>query len=182
MKKCPRCNETLDGITFEELPVDQCPQGHGSWFDQEELDQALTKAEPDLGFIEVELWKDPQSLAASHTGGPCPVCGEKMALVTYGDTGVEVDVCLQKHGAWLDSGEFEKIAQSLEDQLLTMDSGELLKETLDEGADTITGSEGRGKQWRNFKNVARLLQYRILIENPTLDNMFTGFMRTKSGV
>ena len=181
MKKCPRCGAEMNAITLEDLPLDQCPNGHGMWFDSGELDAAIDKAEPDLDWMEVDLWKDPAALQVSHDSDPCPVCQETMAVVTYDDTDVQVDVCLHKHGVWLDQGELEKISAELEQKMLQMGTGDLLKESLAESGDVITGGEGRKKERKSLGNVVRLLQYRILVDNPRLDGMFTGFMRTRSG-
>ena len=65
--------------------------------------------------------------------------------------------------------------------MLAMGTGDLLKESLSESGDVITGGEGRKKERKSLGNVVRLLQYRILVDNPRLDGMFTGFMRTRSG-
>jgi Zn-finger nucleic acid-binding protein len=43
-RKCPRCQKKMDVITLcEEKPVelDRCPDGHGLWFDQGEIEQIV---------------------------------------------------------------------------------------------------------------------------------------------
>ncbi len=39
----------------------------------------------------------------------CPDCGEPLAIVEF--EGVEVDLCLECRGTWLDSGELELLAE-----------------------------------------------------------------------
>ena len=41
-------------------------------------------------------------------------------------------------------------------------------ESLDEAKEIITGDKGPIHEWRDFKNVYRLLEYRILVDNPKL--------------
>lgn len=39
---CPRCDSKLHEFTVNDLVLDRCPQGHGFWFDANELRHLLT--------------------------------------------------------------------------------------------------------------------------------------------
>lgn len=45
---CPRCDQRLHEITAPgNLTLDRCPQGHGLWFDADELQQLLATTHAD---------------------------------------------------------------------------------------------------------------------------------------
>ena len=45
---CPRCDQPLHEITAPgSLTLDRCPNGHGLWFDADELQQLLATAQAD---------------------------------------------------------------------------------------------------------------------------------------
>lgn len=47
---CPRCDEPLHELSVAaKLKLDRCPQGHGLWFDADELQQLLALAPESTG-------------------------------------------------------------------------------------------------------------------------------------
>jgi Zn-finger nucleic acid-binding protein len=99
---CPKCREiklkvrTLSDHTTQ---MDICPGCKGGWFDGEELAAVLSCA-----LEELDIPKD-----AEPTNCVCPKCFVPLARSDYPDTSVEVDVCNECGGIWLDRGEFREI-------------------------------------------------------------------------
>jgi Zn-finger nucleic acid-binding protein len=91
-----------------------------------------------------------------------------MLAVNYGPTNIEVDVCFQCRGVWLDSGEFDKIIDALNDELANADFSDYVRASLEEGKDLITGESNLKSEWKDFTTVLRLMQYRIFVEKPRL--------------
>jgi hypothetical protein len=75
---------------------------------------------------------------------------------------------MEEHGLWLDQGEFERIIVSLQGEMLSKSLPEYVSISLNEAKEIITGDKGPVHEWKDFKNVYRLLEYRILVDNPKL--------------
>ena len=170
---CPIDGTNLEKHTIQSVDVEECPQCRGLWFEQGELRKAKDTAEPDLNWLDFELWSDQESFSVEWSDGECPKCGEKMATISYGDTGVPIEYCKEGHGIWLDKGEFQSIVEALDLESETMDSNEYAKASIDEAKDLIVGDEGFLSEWKDFHTVSRLLQYRVLVENPKLAELLT---------
>ena len=165
---CPIDRTNLEKHTIYSVDVEECPQCRGLWFEQGELRKAKDTAEPDLNWLDFELWSDHNSFSVEWSERECPKCGNKMTTISYGDTGVPIEYCKEGHGIWLDKGEFQSIIEALDLESETMDSNEYAKASIDEAKDLIVGDEGFLSEWKDFHTVTRLLQYRVLVENPKL--------------
>lgn len=175
---CPRDNSVLETHSLETVQVDECPTCRGIWFDDGELRKAQTAADPDLGWMDVDLWKDQDRYSLALSDYSCPRDGQPMVCITYGDTGVSVDHCLKCSGIWLDGGKFQDILAALEQDLVSKPSSEYARESLEEAGELVTGSKGFVSEWRDFMTVVRLMQYRILAENPRLRDALVAYARS----
>jgi Zn-finger nucleic acid-binding protein len=97
---CPRDRTQLKIESQQGIEVDRCPACNGRWLDYNELDQLEAtvpstegerRATIEFGEREGEL--------------DCPVCQKRMTLFNYRAYNLELDVCPDDHGFWLDSGE-----------------------------------------------------------------------------
>lgn len=176
--KCPIDGTPLESHMFHSVMVDECSQCGGVWFDPGELDDAKDVTDPDANWLEFDLWSDPASFEAQWSERLCPVCGHHLAAILYGETGVTIDYCLNGHGIWLDQGEFEAIIAALEDELASMPSSEYLQASLEEAREIVAGEDGFVSEWRDFMTVTRLLQYRVLAENPRLAEILVALQAT----
>lgn len=101
-RHCPKCREpelkekTLSDDTTR---IDVCPTCRGGWFDRKELAEVLSVA--------VEGLSAPSD--APKTARICPNCGVPLSQIHYPETKIEVDVCEDCSGVWLDRGEFRGI-------------------------------------------------------------------------
>jgi Zn-finger nucleic acid-binding protein len=80
--------------------VDHCPECNGRWLDYGELDQleATVKSTEEERRATVQFGERPGELK-------CPVCEKTMTTFQYRAHAVEIDVCPEEHGYWLDAGE-----------------------------------------------------------------------------
>ena len=97
----------------------------------------------------------------------------KFQIYTFNDTARPL---IEKtKGVWLDAGELEKIIDSLSEELLTKDVPDYLRASLEEAKELVTGPESFLSEWKDLGTVLRMLQYRILGENPTLGRRLAEF-------
>lgn len=110
--KCPRDDTTLAIETHHNIEVDHCPTCNGRWLDYHELDhleatvpstEAERRATIEYGAYKGEL--------------RCPVCGEMMTAFNYRAYNLELDVCPQDHGYWLDAGEDGRVRDIIEERV-----------------------------------------------------------------
>ncbi|HUF37498.1 MAG TPA: zf-TFIIB domain-containing protein [Anaerolineales bacterium] len=175
---CPIDNTTLETRTVHDVQIKECPECRGLWFEAGELREAKDAADPDLRWLDFDLWSDHEVLTAEWSNRKCPVCRFTMMRIAYGDTGVTVDYCQDGHGVWLDKGEFEAIVAALENEVTTKDVSDYAGASLEEAQELITGDEGFLSEWKDFLTVTRLLQYRLLAENPRLAELFVALNRS----
>lgn len=110
---CPQCKQSLVIVECDHVELDVCFEGHGIWFDADELSQLfeLAGAPERLEDLEDRL----QHLKAH--GGPkrrCPRCRSKMRHVEAPGPSEEVilDECPRGHGLWFDDGELHQVLSS----------------------------------------------------------------------
>lgn len=102
---CPQCKIIpLDEKTLSDklTRIDVCAECRGGWFDATELDRVLSTAVKDL---------DPPKNAQT-SGRSCPNCNIHLLKFLYPETEIEVDVCSNCSGVWLDRGEFRGINEA----------------------------------------------------------------------
>jgi Zn-finger nucleic acid-binding protein len=173
--KCPRCKTGLLTRTTAGVEVDECPACQGIWFDADELRRVKDETDPDLNWMDVDLWKHLERFRVAAGPVDCPRCKIPLFAVQYGDTGVEIACCKSCRGAWLEAEALERIIDHLSEELLTKDVPDYLRATLREAKELVTGPESFLSEWRDFTTVVRMLQYRILAEHSRLAGMFAEF-------
>jgi Zn-finger nucleic acid-binding protein len=106
---CPRCWVAMKKQEVEVLGpnviIDVCPKCRGVWFDNNELKKIL-------GDRKLANFLTKQIGTQSKSKLVCPRCGWLMDL-EYAEE-VEIDVCLNCNGAWLDLGELESLKEKSE--------------------------------------------------------------------
>jgi Zn-finger nucleic acid-binding protein len=183
--QCPKDKIEMNQQDLGGVLIDECPACGGIWFDQGELDAAKDALEPDLNWIELELWRDEERFNLSLSDRECPRDNKQLVCFKYGDAAIEIEYCLQCRGIWLDHGEFKKIVSivsSLESELDQMSASDYLVESLNEAKGIVTGEESPASQWKDLKTVLRLFQYRALVEKPGLAKALYAIQRTGLGL
>ena len=100
---CPVCHKSMIILEFDQIEIDYCPSCAGCWLDQGELELMLEMSD--------EMF-DLSKFQSSRKGKRrCPRCRKKLRVDTYPGTNVEVDICPNDGGIWLDKGELLSIAK-----------------------------------------------------------------------
>ena len=107
--ECPRCwvemkKEEIN-ILGPNVIIDVCPKCQGIWLDDNELKKIL-------GDRKLANYLTKHIGTQSKSKLVCPRCGGLMDLEYAED--VEIDVCLNCHGSWLDCGELERLKEKSE--------------------------------------------------------------------
>jgi Zn-finger nucleic acid-binding protein len=155
---------------IENVAIDVCSKCAGIWFAQDELRKAKDLAEPDLNWMDFEIWGHEDRFTFSHRPVKCPQCNIDMVIINYGDTGVDIDYCPKCRGAWLEEGEFSKIIDALNAEATDKSIPEYVKASLNEAKEIITGPESFVSEWKDFMTVLRMFQYRFFSKNPGLQD------------
>jgi Zn-finger nucleic acid-binding protein len=176
--ECPIDGTPLETRTVHSVNIEECVQCRGLWFEKGELRKAKDESEPDLNWLDFDLWANPESFTADWSPRKCPQCGKNMATISYAETGVAVDYCAEGHGVWLDKGEFQAIVKALNAEVVSKSASDYVTASLQEALEILTGDEGIISEWRDFVTVMRLLQYRVLAENPRLAALLSAIQST----
>ena len=174
---CPRCKQALVIHTLESVKVHECPACKGAWFDWDELRALKDVTDPDLRWMDFQIWKHQDRFQIKEIPLKCPRCSGGMVVIDYDTTTVRVDFCLQCQGVWLDANEFQKIIEELSGELTAKTASEYLRASLKEAKEIITGPETFISEWRDLKTVMRMLHYRVLAENPKVVTTIMGIQR-----
>ncbi len=166
---CPDCHTELQETDYFGVRIDECPKCLGRWFDRDELRRAKDRSDPDLRWLDFDLF-------AGHVDPPttrraaklCPRCSVAMGTSAYERSGVLVDVCQTCRGAWLDHGEFEKIVGHLEHEVVSESAAQYGRDVERQFGQIVTGPEGPVSELRDFFAVLGLLEMRLAVEHPTL--------------
>lgn len=169
--QCPRDDTELLTTTVEDLELDSCPTCHGLWFDAGELAEASEKADPDVAWLEFDLWKHVDDFTLQPGAGACPRCANPLCRVEYGETGVEIEACPHCHGVWLDEDELVDVIHALEREVRERSVGELLVESLREALDIVRHPSHAARDWRDLRHILKLVRRRLFSENPRVVEM-----------
>ena len=111
--KCPVCKLDLIIVEVDGVELDTCLEGHGIWFDADEIRQLFLAADTPESLHGLE-----DRLTAPPPGdlGPrrrCLRCGKRMDHVAASgpDGPVVLDRCPRGHGLWFDEGELEQVVR-----------------------------------------------------------------------
>ena len=110
--QCPRDGKELKIEQHRAIEVDRCPECNGRWLDNHELDQ-----------LEATTMSTEEQRRATITYGErtsdlkCPKCGKKMRTFNYRAYDLELEMCEDEHGYWLDSGEEGRVRDIIEERV-----------------------------------------------------------------
>ncbi len=167
--QCPEDASELQTADYKGVPIGECPQCLGRWFDRDELKKAKDRTDEDLRWLDFDPFgADADRFAVRTQGKQCPKDSARMAALTYERSGVVIDRCPRCHGIWLNHGEFEKIVRYLEGVLLAKPASELTRDALKQLGEIVTGPEGVGSGVRDFLAVLKMLELRLSFEHPAV--------------
>jgi len=129
MRLCPRCITPLSSVEYDGVPLDHCQRCGGTFLDAGEGARLFGAA------VSPEVW---ERSSVTHRLGyserRCPADGSRLAgyAVEFEEQKVEVDVCEQCAGMWLDAEEGMKLRD------IVMEAGQ------EAGADLVAAADRPG--------------------------------------
>jgi Zn-finger nucleic acid-binding protein len=108
---CPVCR--LDQVILEwgDVELDICIEGHGIWFDAQELRHLFAAGGVPDAVLSLEERLRVLSTGTRGAKRRCPRCRTRMDHVSVPDHPEQIllDRCPRGHGLWFDEGELERI-------------------------------------------------------------------------
>jgi Zn-finger nucleic acid-binding protein len=177
--KCPQCEKPMQHSTVGEIILNECQQCRGMWFDQGKLSGVKDEIIPDLGWLDIDGWKEELDLYANPDPMRCPKC-QDAAMTTLRDqqSRVEINVCVQCRGSWLATGQFLLMVNALLEEADQKSAPEYARILLTQARDMLSGSDALFSEWEEFKTVFNLLKHRIFIEHPKLKSVVVGLQKS----
>jgi Zn-finger nucleic acid-binding protein len=102
--KCPHCSGELAEARRDGVDMELCSSCQGMWLTSQELDQ-LEDETFDLGK------KGTLVFNAELSGRQCPVCQGALQKFNYRDYELELELCGEGHGYWLQAGDDKRVLQ-----------------------------------------------------------------------
>jgi len=104
--KCPKCNADLVPAVRHKINVNYCQSCKGMWLERQ-----------DLGKLEDEVFdygddaKGTLAFSSTPTTAKCPECNAPLKRFKYRFYDLEMEVCENQHGYWLDEDEDTRVLQ-----------------------------------------------------------------------
>ena len=172
-KLCPVCKIKLDSVIFHNVEADYCSRCLGLWFEKSELHLAKDNADKDLSWLDFDLWKNLKDFKISRDKKLCPSCRLPLYEVSYGKSGVSVDVCNVCHGIWLDRGEFKKIMEYLKKEGNYQVLNEFSKKLVSEFWEIFRGPETIKEEASDFLTLIKLLRYKFSAQHDAITKLIS---------
>jgi Zn-finger nucleic acid-binding protein len=161
------------------VSVDECPRCNGIWFDKDELEDAKAEIEPDLRWMDFEIWNKQARFNINDEPLNCPRCRKStMRAINYREPDIDVTLCAFCKGVWLNAGDFKDIIDALSTEAETKSASEYVKASLKEASDIFTNPRGLISEWKDLKAVLRMLRYRVFVENPKIKRILVGIQKS----
>lgn len=174
--QCPKDHGELKKVSQKGVDVYECEECRGRWFSEEDLRVAKDNADPDLVWLDFNLFAEAEGkYHTSESNRKCPLCGLHMHAKKYADSQVTIDVCSDGHGVWLDEEEFQKILKHLQHVAVSQSSSEYAKDLAEELKEIVTGPESKASELRDLIAVSRLYEMRLAAEQPWLQSFLTTY-------
>jgi Zn-finger nucleic acid-binding protein len=176
---CPNCEIPLRRFNIGSVSLDECSRCRGIWFDKNELEEAKDEIDPELRWMNMQIWHQQPRFQLTDHLHDCPKCKKvKMQLITYQEPDVDVSYCPFCEGSWLDVDDFEKIIDALGKEADSRSAPDYVRDSLKEASEILTNPQSLVSEWRDLKAVLRLLSYRIFVENPKLKSILLGIQKS----
>jgi len=111
--KCPVCKLDLIIVEVDGVELDTCLEGHGIWFDGDEIRQLFLAAGTPERLQSIEDRLGPPPPGDLGPKRKCLRCGKRMDQVAAPgpDAPVILDRCPRGCGLWFDDGELEQVVR-----------------------------------------------------------------------
>jgi uncharacterized protein len=176
---CPKCRTPLTVRKIGSVVLDECLQCKGIWFDKDELEKAKDEIDPDLRWMDFDLWNQHTRFIVNAHASECPRCRKSgMRTIAYQEPDMDMTFCPFCEGVWLNAGDFKDIIAALSKEAAQKSVPEYMKASLKEAADIFTNPKGLISEWKDLKAVLRMLRYRVFVENPKMRSILVGIQKS----
>ena len=112
---CPKCQESLEVVTFNGIEIDRCTGCHGIWFDHREQDELKKLKGAEVIDIGDEFVGAKHDLIHDVN---CPRCETPLHHVIHnGELEIRFERCTECKGSYFDAGEFtDYVAEEIFDE------------------------------------------------------------------
>ncbi len=105
--RCTKCGGEFKKDKFRGVEIDRCSNCKSIWLSNDELEE-----------LEDTVWSDDNSKGSLFLGTrpsaiKCPVCGTEMKKISYRFYDLEIEVCPNSDGFYLDAHEEERMVELL---------------------------------------------------------------------
>ena len=176
---CPACSQPMTSRRIGDTPIDECPHCRGIWFDPGEIDEIKNRVEPELRWMDFQLWRQEAVFRVQPDPLLCPRCADAaMTALAEKDSEFLIRFCTRCGGSWLDAGDLANIIHSLNREAESRTAADYFKESCKQAAELLTGEKRLISEWKDLKAVLHLLKYRVFAENPKLTTVMQGLRKT----
>jgi len=177
--KCPQCKEQMNQSTIGEITINECPSCRSMWFDHGQLNAVKDEVLPDMGWLDIDTWKEQAEFEAHRIPNFCPKCRE-VALTTIKNrkSMTEISICTQCNGTWLATGQFLNLINELLDEAKQKSAPEFVKIGLQKAKEMLTSNDSIISEWQDLKTILELIKHRIFIEHPKLKSLIVGLQKS----
>ena len=120
---CPKCKIALAPATRHKIQVQTCPECKGMWFDSNEPKQL-----EDESFHLDEHAKGTLAFSTTPTALDCPTCADPLNRFNYRLYDLELELCQNGHGYWLEEGEDTRVMQLMKKEERDIDRSQTVEE------------------------------------------------------
>jgi Zn-finger nucleic acid-binding protein len=165
--------------TIDEITINECSHCRGLWFDRGHFDIVKDKVMPNMGWLDIDTWKEEAEFEVVRNISFCPKCRD-VALTTIKDqtSMTEVSICTQCNGIWLGTGQFLNLIIALIDEANRKSAPDFVKIALQQAKEMLMTPDSIISEWQDLKTVLGLLKHRILIEHPKLKDVIVGLQKS----
>lgn len=177
--ECPVCQKAMKPIEIGDFSIDECLQCKGLWFDKGELQEFKDKIDPDLRFLDFEIWSRKALFNVSERPLACPRCRSvSLRAVNFQEPDLDLTFCPFCEGVWLDFGDFKDIVEAFRAESETRSVSDYVKASLKEASDIVLNPKNLISEWKDLKAVLRMLRYRVFVENPKFRSILVGIQKS----
>lgn len=177
--ECPQCRKPLKSSEVGDVRIHTCPACRGMWFGRGRLDDVKDEVLPELGWLDIDRWREEADFRALSASIPCPQCRDThLTTVREERSAAEFSVCPACSGTWLAASQFLYLVNALLDEANRKSAPEFVQISLRQAREMLTGSDSLGSDWKDLKAVLNLLKQRIFVQHPRLRSILLGLQKS----
>ncbi len=176
--KCLSCeNPEMQFCQIGSVKIDSCEKCGGFWFDNDELRKVKDIKISDANWFDIDLWEDESKFSSVVSEKMCPKCEKALYGIKYNNSDIEIDICKNCKGIWLDSGEFRKILTYIKDTSYSEVLHNYTKNLVQESKEIFTGPENFTSEVADVLMLVDFFKYKFLTQHEKLSTVLINLPR-----